>query len=499
MLARQLVLALVPVLALFACGGGDGPKSIRGTLDRQSSSVAGRSAVEAATVDEIWALPLSGLSLSRNIFDNKIVVPVAEDGSFQFQVPDNSSYDYILALVDSTKCTADKARADWVEADLDRRLQCIQGYVAIAESAGSTNASGSDAVAAMPVSQQSGTVDVGNLVSIGNYAVSEDAALEDVSGSFSSSVDELKAIAKVDNLLSAISYLYANLGDDPSEYYALNLDYTWVAPSAIDSVRNQFSDPAELEITPFTTYFESTVDSSAVLAGVQAQAGYLTFVPAADVTFAGDGMVHGPSNPISTEAPGTLDGMTWYDAVVRLELVSGGSRIFGNLSSFTGGLPTGPWKQTRDGVVVAKVDLSTSAPFELESGQVDETAPVVFLPTMKVNTEGDVVVDVELMFTVWDGSAFVPVPFGVVRDSLGDVNLGLAGDESAACPADNHVRTAGSSGILVEADRFRWVPPAGWKMGAGDAMRCGITNVTSGYNVGVNSFQFHWSVDAEIH
>jgi hypothetical protein len=89
--------------------------------------------------------------------------------------------------------------------------------------------------------------------------------------------------------------------------------------------------------------------------------------------------------------------------------------------------------------------------------------------------------------------------FGEAVHAVGHIGLGLAGDESSACPSDNHERTAGiDNNVEIRSDRLRWTPQRNWKFGAGDATHCGLTDVTAGYNVSQNSFQFHWSIDEQI-
>jgi hypothetical protein len=485
----------VLVLLLASCGGG-GSVSIIGELDRSVSSVKGGNAyaIDAPNVDAVWAMPIYGVALGTFSLEEKIIVPIAADGSFEFTPPENGDYDYILALVDSTKCGTDKPRMDWTEADIDSRLQCIQGYVAVPETANDGDDSG--AMTAMPTTQQTGTLNLGNLSAVDSYAVSEQT-LDNADDSFNYDLDELKAIAKADNMLLSISYLYANRSDDFQSFYDQNLDFTWVANAGLDSAKNSFTSGDGLEITPFGYYFGGRgIDAAGLLASVQSTAGYLSFTPPADLTFQVDNQVHGPSNPIVSAAPGTPESGGWTDGVIGFQV--NGDSIFGGLQTFTGGLPGGEWKISRGGEVVAKADLATSSPFVYENGSAVDTAPIVFVPSVMINTTGDVVDSVDMIYTQWNGTGFETVPFEVAVHAVGHAGFGFAGDSGTPCPNDNHERTAGSNGIEVLDDRLRWTPTGSWKYGASDATHCGLTDVVAGYNVSQNSFQFHWSVDGQI-
>jgi hypothetical protein len=472
---------------MLACGGGGGGASITGELDRSGSS-ARANVIAAAEVDEIWALPMFGANPGSFTFQEKIVLPLEADGSFTFEVPENASYDYVLAVVDSSKCSNSTPRADWTEADIDERLGCIQGYVAVSD------AVSGEAMIAIPTSQQSGDVDVGRLRGSGDQAVSMERTLEDISGSYSVDLDGLRAIAKVDNLLLGLSYFYANRDDSQSLYYSQNLNHDWVAPGGIASARDQFTTGAELEFAASVHFFEFNVDLGNLVSSLMSTSGYLSFTPPGDITLDGSATTYGPTNPIESTAPGTVDGGNWYGDVMGVELT--GNSAFGGLGVLSEVPPVGEWLMSRDGVVVNKQDLMLAAPFVVDGGIVDETAPIVFVPSIRLNSQGDELVDIEVQFTQWNGSSFELVPFDVVIRTLGSAQVMVRGDDSGACPSQPEFGQAetGNNQVDVESDRLRFAPSqATYVFGAGSASSCGLSEVMVGVGISGATFQFNWT------
>jgi hypothetical protein len=501
MYSKTPVVAGLLSLFLGAACGGDSPKVIVGKLDQGAVArivPPGTSAlIVSESIDQIWAMPIYGTALGSFSFEQKIIVPIESDGSFEFAPPSGDNYDYLLALVDSTKCTTDKPRADWTESDIDNRLQCIQGYVAVPQDGSAPNASGADSMSALPVSLQLGKVDVGTLSMIGSYATSEDETLESISGGFEMSLGDLKNLARVDGTLASVSYFYANKSDDLATYYSQIVVFDWLAESALESAHNKFTSATDLKIRPYSYLWGTNVDPAGLFASVQSTDGYLQITPPEDRTFSADLQIHGPSNPITSSAPGTLEGDDfWTDGLLAVRLQGNAS---GNLY-FDGTLPTGEWTIERDGEIVSKYDVATSAPFEVVGGVADESSPLVFVPSLKIVATNGIVDSIEALYTIQNGSEVTIVPFERAVHAVGHIGFGFAGDGASVCPSDNHERTGGmGQNVEILSDRLRWTPQRQWKMGASDATHCGVTNLSAGYTVGENAFQWHWSIDGEIY
>lgn len=478
-----------PLIALFVLGCGTEGKSIKGRLDREVTArrLPGAHAIDVSQVDHVWALPVYGAGLQSFSLENRIELPLQDDGSFLFEIPEgNGDYDYILALVDSSRCTTATPRGAWTESELDERLGCIQGYVSVADAAGG------DAMMAMPTSTQDGEVDVGRLRGDGFEARSADTSLEELSGSYSVGLEGLRSLARVDDMLLGISYLFANQDDARALYYHQNLDYGWRASGGLDTARNRVTDPSDLQFIASTYYFNTNVDTSTIVASLQAADGYLAVTPPGEILLDRDGELHGPDNPIESTAPGMEQDGGWYDELIGFTV--NGDFLFGSLGSFEGISPVGDWTIARDGVVVAKADLSVAAPFASIDGVPDAMAPVVYVPSLRVNTDGDTLVDIEVTFSQWNGSAFVEAPFDIAMRTLGATDIRLTTDGSAACPAEAPFGQAGTGdgAVNIEEDRLRWAPEGAWTYGAGDASSCGLAGVTVGLQISANSLQFHW-------
>ncbi|MBT8492010.1 MAG: hypothetical protein KJO07_03030, partial [Deltaproteobacteria bacterium] len=140
--------------------------------------------------------------------------------------------------------------------------------------------------------------------------------------------------------------------------------------------------------------------------------------------------------------------------------------------------------------------LMLAAPFVVDGGIVDETAPIVFVPSIRLNSQGDELVDIEVQFTQWNGSSFELVPFDVVIRTLGSAQVMVRGDDSGACPSQPEFGQAetGNNQVDVESDRLRFAPSqATYVFGAGSASSCGLSEVMVGVGISGATFQFNWT------
>jgi len=338
---------------------------------------------DPSTANEIWAV-----SYNMGSWDlkDKQIATIDTSGHFSVGVPADSDRS-VLLLVDTNQ---------------QRKIDQIVGYIAI----------GVDAKHNMlnfPASNATGDIDLGTISKDtdsdqADEVKSNESDVDMVTANFDLTFDELKQMASNDKLLRSIKNWYANLDGD--NWYGLNPVYMYTYNNLL-SAKNNF-------LTPDTVF---DLNNSANLEKEYTIL-YMTTVAADDPTKPEFGnselSLYVPSD--MSEPATDQDGNTGYYIVANTRLSTdtslnptNGNGIHGKfwdqsgLGFFHGIVPDGQWVLKKDGVEIARYDLSTGDPFD-SNGNIK-----VFVPAIKLNTTGDIVNSIDIQWYLYDGSTYQQV------------------------------------------------------------------------------------------
>lgn len=191
------------------------------------SDGASRSLSEA---NQVWAFPV-GEGIDSNNMGDMIKADIEDDGKFSFTIPPEpgEKEDWMLLLADTEE---------------QERVDVISGYIAL----GDIN----DNLIKLPVNDASGDVDLGSMESDGQEVAEQDS-LEGQEANFNLTLDQLKEMAKTDNLLKMVRTMYANYDEDSEIYWTVKPTYMWnlTGSGQLQEVKNSSIEPA--------TYLDTTV------------------------------------------------------------------------------------------------------------------------------------------------------------------------------------------------------------------------------------------------
>jgi len=307
-------------------------------------------------------------------------VAVGSDGYFSVELPADSDRCMIL-LVDTTQT---------------KKIDQIVGYVAI----------GIDSAYNMlnfPASKASGDIDLGEIDQDPDQpdeVKSDENNVNSVTANLSLSLEELKQMASNDKLLRSIKNWYAN--NHGEDWYGLNPVYMYTYSDDFLSSKDQY-------LTPDVVF--STANSSKLLKEYIIM--YFTTVAADDPTKPefGDSelSLYFPVGSYTIDAQ-DQDGNTGIniDGSVEVRLSTDpslnqpaslkGYRFWdqNGLGFFHDVVPEGQWVLEKDGLEIARYDLSTGDPFDA-NGNIR-----VFVPAIKINTTNDTVDSIDIQWYLYD-------------------------------------------------------------------------------------------------
>jgi hypothetical protein len=432
-------------------------------------------------VDQIWAFPLlTGGKLDLN---NKTVVPLDADGNFAYEHL-ASSYDALLALVDSTSCSDVAPRGDWTEATLDTRRTCVHGFVAVRGS--------QDDLISLPLSDVESILDVGEIpLGQSGLELPGDLLLEGLADlTQETTLESLETLARVDGVLQRGAELIANYSDS-GEGVGLDHGFHFMDPTAVSALDGAFSNPSSMEFEAWITRFDGNTAIPELISGFSSTPGYLELAPPADILNRAGTQTYGPSSPAtSTGAALEVDPGHWVDSVFDIvDSSSGGTPYMTGLflDGFTVAPPGGAWVLRAGTDFVAKYDLLTSAPFVIDNGVADLSQPLLLIPRLFVNTEQNstAITSVELGWALWNGASYEEIPHDVaVGIAASELTVSLEGDQGPGCA---------TNGDLSPHEQFLttsvWTPTVPFATGT-ESGRCTLLRAGVVYDLAGNDFLF---------
>lgn len=246
-------IALITVCAalffgIIACKGAGGGSI---TLSGNMSSVLSRSLNGEADgrdldgADKIWAVPI-GKGVDEDIFSSMVKADIEDDGTFSFTIPaePGQKEDWILLLADT---------------DEPERLDVVSGYVALGDM--------KDNLIKLPLNDASGDVNLGSLETDGQEVADQDQ-LAGQEAQFSLTIDQLKEMAKTDNLLKMVRTAYANYNSESGTYWAVKPTYMWNLMGKLQDVKNSKIDPSTYLNTKVVYNLDFEVNDSSIAQGV---------------------------------------------------------------------------------------------------------------------------------------------------------------------------------------------------------------------------------------
>ncbi len=422
-----VIFCIITSLLLYSCGGGGGGDSnttsgstsadtitVTGSV-AQSYTVASRTSVldkliafftgekaiaAGQQVDTIWALPTIDGSIWPESFNYKVKISINSDGTFTLNLPktatvDNSTFnlDWLLLLINS------KAQ---------NKTDMIVSYIALNDL--------TDSLLWMPISNATDNVDLGQLTPVGNEARSS-TTLSDVSNSFTLSLDQLKQIAKSDDVLKNIKNVFLNYNESTGEYWFLQPYFAW--KDIPGSIKNQWSNPANLQFIGYAFYLETNNTTDPTFNEICNGTKKLRFYPPETVSLMDNSKSFGLSAPIETEQgqiqqrqDGAQEcGGTYFylrddtntnsfHAGYMYNFIVGDDNLLSPISS-SQPFPTGYWLlKSFDGnqeTEIGKFDLTAASPFD-SNGK-----PIIFLPSLNVSVDNNNnITSVQLKFYKYD-------------------------------------------------------------------------------------------------
>ncbi len=375
-------------------------------LDRFFALLSSDRAIAAGPqVDKVWGLPTVDGEVSPESFQYKVEIPINSDGTFSVDLPKSVSVD-----MDGSTVTLD---LDWIllliNSQATTKQDMIVGYIALSDL--------SDSLLWMPISSASANIDLGTLSQVGNEARST-TTLSDAASAFTFSLDQLRQIAKTDDVLKNIKNVFANYDQSTGKYWLLEPYFGWSdVPS---SIKNQWSDPANLQFYGYAFYMPTNNTSNPTFTEICNGTKTLKLYPPAAVHLLDNSATFDANNPIYTES-GQIDQrqdgsqecggtyfylrddtqnsqaqMNWY----MYNFIVGDDNLLAP-DTQTQPIPSGYWTLKLDDgtqeTTVATFDLAVASPFD-SSGN-----PVIFMPSLNVTVDAnDNITSIQLKFYTYD-------------------------------------------------------------------------------------------------
>lgn len=394
---KTFLLVGITSLGLMACGGGGGSGDDGGngggrvSLSAQlgtSYNIAappglsesllaalfGKKAMAintASIVDKVVAIPSYSGSLAPADLDNMQTASLNGNGRFSLSL--QTSYDWVILLVNSNASSIDDKVAGYVTATIDSENTLV----------------------AFPGSELSSDLDMGTLESDGvNEAQSSTDGTQNAA-SFKLSLKELKSIAKSDDSYKHLINLYLNYDPATKTAYQPQLSYTWNAGS-ISSTGNAIPTASTIDAyqaVGFNVGIETANINAALKDGICSGTTLVELIPPAAVSNVDSSRSWDTTNNFTNNADYSptcalddtacmnigADPSSWlqsngsenryycYDAdfAIQIPLSVNGALInfgWGPLSIPATGLPQGTWVYKVDGSEVAWFDLAVASP-----------------------------------------------------------------------------------------------------------------------------------------
>ncbi len=435
------------VFSLYFCGGSGGGSpssqtsgksiSVTGKVSSLSYTVAyngniidkilnfftGRKVVAASgeEVDAVWGLPTLKGEISPESFKYKVNIPINADGIFTVNLPKTAkihlgrkqvtlNLNWILLLINT---------------NAQSKKDMIVDYITLSDS--------NDSLLWIPISDALGNINLGVLFQNGNEARSS-ATLSEEAGTFSPSLNQLKQIAKSDNVLKNIKNIFMNYDENTGEYWMLQPYFGWNDNPL--SIKNQWSNPDNLSFYGYAFYLSTNNTTNPTFSDVcQGNKIMKLYPPTAihlidtsSVSFDNSTPIYTEKAQIETDSDGTQEcsGHYFYLATDNDSLNPGYMYNFivgdSNLlapDNQTQRIPSGYWtlkmydNTTHYESTVAMFDLSIASPFDSEGN------PTIFFPSVKVNVDSnDTIQSIQIKFYTFSSSGWTEVTDPVVLEKM---------------------------------------------------------------------------------
>jgi hypothetical protein len=484
----SVALSIVSTLAL-ACGDGE-PAEYGPGLRGRVAPMSQRSHGASHPIDQIWAIPVTGLQIDRANLAQKIVVEVDDQGNFVFERPSQGNYHYVMALISSESCVEAETRADWSLETLATRRDCVQGFVAV---------DGESDLVTLPVNDLQELVDLGE---VGGgpqtgLELATELSLEDFAAFLPElTIDELEHMARIDGMLLRVGELIVNFTNDQTQGVDMSMNYVFSDTTPTTVLLDAFTVPGDMGLEAWIVAYDANVSADSVLASFPTEAGYLRMVPPAGIDNRDGSRTFGPDFPATSLGSATefLPG-AWSDTVFEVRdngpAPGGGPPWWGGATQdgFVNAPPSGHWELAAGPEaspdVVASYDLLVSAPFSISDGAADVAQPLVLIPRLRFNTlAGSTTVEsAELEWVLRSGDNALPIPYEEAASLVEGLELSIGGDAIGGCEGGE-----GAPGDVLLSGPT-WSPIGDWSPD-GAAGTCPLQWAIVGYKIAGNAFQF---------
>ncbi len=522
-----LLIYVFMAFALYSCGGSGGGSSfsqagsksisVSGKVSNSSYTVAsngniidkilnfftGRKVVAASgeEVNAVWGLPTLKGEISPESFKYKVNIPINADGTFTVNLPKTATID-----LNGKQVTLS---LDWIllliNTDAQNKKDMIVGYITLSDS--------NDSLLWIPVSDALGNINLGVLSQNGNEARSS-TTLSEEAGTFSLSLNQLKQIAKSDDVLKNIKNIFMNYDEHTGEYWMLQPYFGW--NDSPTSIKNQWSDPDNLSFYGYAFYLSTNNTTNPTFSDVCQGNKIMRLYPPAEIHLINNSSVFDNSTPIhtqkaqiETDSDGTQEcsGQYFYLSEDNDSLNSGYMYNFivgdSNLlapDNQTQRIPSGYWtlkmydNATQQESTVAMFDLAVASPFDFNGN------PTIFFPSVKVNVDNnDTIKSIQIKFYTFGSSGWTEVKDPVVLDKMFSelaVSLDYYGgsqriEDNYYIIGENNIFTNSSLTlpITIDASKLNHV----WKFSNNNSGEEPVAeSISVGYSMGNVDFRFVW-------
>lgn len=481
-------------IALLACGaallilgcssGGAGGSSspttgtpgvanfgISGSLGTEfQTSLTLSSSATQGPVDQVMAVPTNNDTYSPDDLRDAITASVSAEGDFEISLPTSDDRDWILLLLATS---------------LERKDQ-IQGYVALSDL--------DDTLIQIPASAAQQDLALGTLSADGDEAVSE-TTIDEAEATFSLTADQLRELARTDNLLKAIKNVYINYDGSSSRFISVGAGYSWTRSGNL--VPGQLTHPSEYDYQGFGFTLSCENCSEFTWEQVRDKATTISVYPPEPITVGSDTWDAG--NPFEND--GTMDtevrdGGDWrttgdgdFSALVQWDESNIDLRVHPPVGDFLDPPPDGLWTYELNGTPFAYADVGVTDPFD-ENGNI-----LILLPAVRLATNGDnQVTQVDVQFYRYSrttGSFSLVTDLSMFEKNIGYIGTGFA---DLTGTTDNGGTTkeigVGEEEMVWENDRVYWRPAQLWGLYTGVEDDSTYQVETVGVSYRINSIDF---------
>lgn len=490
--------------------------------------------VNSTEVDQIWAIPLDGVSIIPQSLHGRIILDIASDGSFVFDPNEEdarSDLDYIFALVNSDQCNQDYQLGNSSATDHMERRECIKGYVSLPDMIDNSVSTSSDGnLYAFPFSKMASDLELGELTRNDNPGdangdAQSETTLEEQVLNFSVDLNALRSLARSDTVLKNLKNVYANYDNDFDRSVGLQMAYNWFVseenrPAALAAVRNSFKKPntsgsAYPDFVGFHFYVSTNVNTQDYTVTDDGDGELIKIIPPGPIYSCG------PSDGVCEEAPAFSNTSPFVaswpvtipewgdfattrvdnhkDFLFRINDGDGTNAFFGSLSSISSGVsPEGYWdiymNSTGSGDIGAqhflgRFDMSLTEPFaRTAEGVSDPDRPLVYFPAIRlVTSSDDIITGIDIQFYQFINDAFTLVDSSMVHSivSLPYFYFGSDNCEMDTEAIDGRLTLGQDSLDLTTWDKTIGFPGT-------DAGDCDVNMIGFNYRMSGISFHWHW-------